>query len=176
MCFPIIKLFLVLVLWLLIFSYFIQSDFSDFASKWIFSSELVLELPNEIIFFLFMTVRWVYSSWSGNGESINQKMQMRREQNRKIAKQPYITQSKTGKFLSKSATVTRLWSVISISGKVLRGYVSCGPKIKVSILDVNDYDVTRYGNWVDMGKTDQCTWDMMHTAWQLCRLHSNSNF
>ena len=123
-----------------------------------------------------MTVRCVYSSWSGNGESINQKMQMRREQNRKIAKQPYKTQSKTGKFLSKSATVTRLCSVISINGKVLRGYVSCGPKITLSISDVQDYDVTRYGNWVNMGKTDQCTWDMMHTTWQLCRLHSNSNF
>ena len=137
---------------------------------------MVLELSNEIIFFLFITVRCVYSSWSGNGESINQKMQMRREQNRKIAKQPYITQSKTGKFLSKSATVTRLWSVISINGKVLRGYVSCGPKIIFSFSDVDDYDVTRYGNWVNMGKTDQCTWDMMHITSQLYRLHSNSNF
>ena len=44
------------------------------------------------------------------------------------------------------------------------------------ILDVHDNDVFKYGNWVNMGKTDQCTWDMMHTTWQLCRLHSNSNF
>ena len=56
-------------------------------------------------------------------------MQIRREQNRKIAKQPYITQSKTGRFLSKMATLTRLCSVISIKGKVVRGYVSRGPEI-----------------------------------------------
>ena len=101
---------------------------------------------------------------------------MRREQNRKIAKQPYITQSKTGKFLSKSATVTRLWSVISINGKVWRGYVSCGPKMIFSISDAHDCDVTRYRNWVNMAQTYQCTWDMMHITSQLCRRHSNNNF
>ena len=103
-----------------ILRFFIQSDFSDFTSKWIFSSELVLE-PSKEIFFLFITVTCEYSSWSGNGVSTNQKMQIRREQNRKIAKQPYKTQSKMGKFLSKIATFTRLCSVISINGKVVRG-------------------------------------------------------